>query len=164
MNGTAGVGTEAVAKVAKGASSRECLVGEGTRMMSLGTKAAGDIGVITPSCISGIGVVHGQFLVSNIFSLQTINGLVRYHGDHHRFWGFLTRNHSLMDLGRQKREHARHERERERRRRLRRLRDEGLAIRLGASHIEEIPRSSSSRRSRHHRHHGGHRTEVLVSN
>jgi len=87
-----------------------------------------------------------------------------YHGDHHRLWGFLTRRHSLMDLGRQKREHARHERERERRRRLRRLRDEGLAIRLGASHIEEIPRSSSSRRPRHHRHHGGPRTEVLVSN
>lgn len=59
MNGTAGVGTEAVAKVAKGASFRECLVGEGTMMMSLETKAAGDIGGITPSCISGIGVVHG---------------------------------------------------------------------------------------------------------
>ena len=57
----------------------------------------------------------------------------RYHGNHHRFWGWLTRNEERMRFGLEMRERAAKERRRERRRRLRRLEEEGLAIRLGRS-------------------------------
>lgn len=122
----------------------------------------GGTSVIIHLCTIGIGVGLGWFSSHPDHTLIMLTNLriYRYNGDHHRFWGFLTRRHSLMDLGRAKREQAKHEREKERRHRLRRLRDEGLAIRLGAEYMTKDP-TRRSRRRRHH--HSSRAREVVVS-
>lgn len=90
----------------------------------------------TPSCTSPTAVGLGMYcnppeLVD--LELNRALALLRYHGDHHRFWGFFTRQRYHKERGRAMRADAERERRRERRRRQRKLRDEGLAIRLGGS-------------------------------